>query len=204
MTRSFLAAVVITCATLACSGPDAGRAPDATEPVADAQPNVLFVFYDQYRSDIIGAYGGGANISTPHIDRIAREGTLLTNGLSTTPVCTPYRGMLMTGRYATHTGLMLNFLEANTTVTGIADVFRDAGYRTAFMGKWHLAAGSHKMPGSARRKAAGITLSRTSTRILTTTSCHRVRRASASRTGPRSTSMQTSWPPRTIETSRKS
>ena len=101
------------------------------------RPNVLFVFYDQYRSDVIGAYGGGDNISTPHIDRLAEDGVLFANGLSTTPVCTPYRGMLMTGRYPTHTGLMLNFLEANTTVRGIADAFRNEGYRTAFMGKWH-------------------------------------------------------------------
>ena len=51
----------------------------------------------------------------------------------------------MTGRHPTHTGLMLNFLEANTSVRGVADIFADAGYRTAFLGKWHLAAGSHKM-----------------------------------------------------------
>jgi len=116
------------------------------ETPADVErPNVLFVFYDQYRPDIIGAYGGGKNITTPNLDRLAREGMLFTNALSTTPVCTPYRGMLMTGRYPTHTGIMLNFLEANTSQTNIADVFSAAGYRTAFMGKWHLSAGSHKM-----------------------------------------------------------
>jgi arylsulfatase A-like enzyme len=110
-----------------------------------ARPNVLFVFYDQYRPDIIGAYGGTRNIETPNLDRLASEGVLFTNALSTTPVCTPYRGMLMTGRYPTHTGIMLNFLEANTKQTNLADVFSDAGYRTAFMGKWHLAAGGFKM-----------------------------------------------------------
>ena len=131
--------------TVACSG--ASPPADVDEPAATEpdRPNVLFVFYDQYRTDVIGAYGGGDNITTPHIDRLALEGALFTNGLSTTPVCTPYRGMLMTGRYPTHTGLMLNFLEANTSVRSVADMFSDAGYRTAFMGKWHLAAGSHKM-----------------------------------------------------------
>ena len=87
------------------------------EPADVERPNVLFVFYDQYRPDIIGAYCGGQNITTPNLDRLAREGMLFTNALSTTPVCTPYRGMLMTGRYPTHTGIMLNFLEANTSQT---------------------------------------------------------------------------------------
>ncbi len=128
--------------TVGCSGAPPAETPPAADP---GRPNVLFVFYDQYRSDIIGANGGGDNITTPNIDRLAEEGALFTNGLSTTPVCTPYRGMLMTGRHPTHTGLMLNFLEANTSVRGVADVFADAGYRTAFLGKWHLAAGSHKM-----------------------------------------------------------
>ncbi len=145
MTRPFLAAFTIAMVAMGCSAPNSTRAPSPDSAPSDSRPNVLFVFYDQYRADIIGAYDGGANIATPHIDRIAREGVLFTNGLSTVPVCTPYRGMLMTGRYPTHTGLMLNFLETNTTVTSIADVFRGAGYRTAFMGKWHLSAGSHKM-----------------------------------------------------------
>ncbi|GAH57942.1 unnamed protein product, partial [marine sediment metagenome] len=52
--------------------------------------------------------------------------------------------MLMTGRHPTHTGILLNFLEVPSNARGIAEVFREAGYRTAFMGKWHLAAGSHK------------------------------------------------------------
>lgn len=130
--------IVIVIVGASCKAP----APDAApEP---AGPNVVFVFYDQYRPDIIGAYGGGNNVTTPNLDRLAGEGMRFTNALSTTPVCTPYRGMLMTGRYPTHTGIMLNFLEANTSQTNIADVFSEAGYRTAFMGKWHLAAGGFK------------------------------------------------------------
>lgn len=145
MARTCLIAIGVAWATVSCSAPAPSPAPPANQVASSSAPNVLFVFYDQYRDDISGAYGGGANISTPNIDRLAAEGALFTNALSTTPVCTPYRGMLMTGRYPTHTGLMLNFLEANTTGTGVADVFSEAGYRTAFFGKWHLAAGSHKM-----------------------------------------------------------
>lgn len=137
MSRLSSFGVLLAWAACTTSPPETPFEPD--------RPNVLLVFYDQYRPDIIGAYGGGRNITTPHLDRLAEEGVLFTNALSTTPVCTPYRGMIMTGRYPTHTGIMLNFLEANTSQTNIADVFTTTGYRTAFMGKWHLAAGSHKM-----------------------------------------------------------
>lgn len=134
---SRLVSLLVLSAWAGCSSPP------PPEP-APERPNVLFVFYDQYRPDIIGAYGGGNNITTPSLDRLASEGMRFDNALSTTPVCTPYRGMLMTGRYPTHTGIMLNFLEANTSQTNVADVFSEAGYRTAFMGKWHLAAGGFK------------------------------------------------------------
>lgn len=61
------------------------------------RPNVLFFFADQLRADACSVYGG-KNISTPNIDKLASEGIRFTNGLSTTPLCTPYRGMVQTGR----------------------------------------------------------------------------------------------------------
>ena len=76
---------------------------------ASARPNILFIFDDQHRKDAVSCYGG-VNIQTPNIDRLAREGIRFTNALSTTPICTPYRGMLMTGKYPTHTGLVVNFV----------------------------------------------------------------------------------------------
>ena len=137
-------AVISLALLVACGSPSPGDRAGASQAV-DGRPNVLFVFYDQFRVDLIGAYGGHGNIRTPHLDRLAREGVLFTNGLSTVPVSAPYRGMLMTGRFPTHTGMMVNLLEANTSFTNVADVSGAAGYRTAFMGKWMLAAGSHKM-----------------------------------------------------------
>ena len=137
--RPLLVLIVLLLVTSACEKPSSIESEGEKK-----RPNVLFVFYDQLRADVLGAYGGGKNITTPHMDRLAQEGVLYTNALSTTPVCTPYRGMLMTGRYPTHTGIMLNFLETNPNLRGIADVFGDAGYRTAFIGKWHLAAGHFK------------------------------------------------------------
>ena len=105
-----------------------------------SRPNVLFFFDDQHRTDAVSCYGG-INIQTPNIDRLAREGIRFTNGRSTSPLCTPYRGMLMTGKYPTHTGLLVNFVNPHREERGIADAFRAAGYHTGFLGKWHLSSG---------------------------------------------------------------
>jgi len=101
------------------------------------QPNVIVVFNDQLRSVALGAYGG-ANIATPHIDRMAQEGMIFANAVSSCPLCAPFRGMLMTGRYPTHSGIVLNSIRANGKQRCIAHVFGEAGYHTGFIGKFHL------------------------------------------------------------------
>ena len=108
------------------------------------KPNILFVFDDQLRADVCGIYGS-RNITTPNIDRLAREGVVFTNSVSSCPLCTPFRGMLQTGRYPTHSGLLFNWIEASPVQNPhcIANVFAAAGYETGFIGKWHLAVGMH-------------------------------------------------------------
>ena len=88
------------------------------------RPNVLFIFFDQMRADACGVYGG-RDIQTPYIDRLAGQGARFTNALSTCPLCTPYRGMVMTGRYPTHSGLVLNGLAANPNQRCLGHIFRD-------------------------------------------------------------------------------
>ncbi|MHC4123095.1 MAG: sulfatase-like hydrolase/transferase, partial [Planctomycetota bacterium] len=110
------------------------------------RPNVLFIFDDQLRTDACSVYGG-KNIKTPHIDKLASEGIRFTNALSTCPLCTPYRGMLQTGRHPTHSGVLVNFVETNPNQQCIANIFADAGYHTGFIGKWHLAGGWIKHEG---------------------------------------------------------
>jgi len=117
--------------------------------LADAgsgKPNVLFIFDDQLRADACSVYGG-KNIQTPNIDKLASQGVRFTNAVSTCPLCSPFRGMLQTGCFPTHSGLVLNFLEVNPKQRCIAHIFRDAGYHTGFIGKWHLAAGMDKNLG---------------------------------------------------------
>jgi arylsulfatase A-like enzyme len=124
------------------------------------KPNVLFVFPDQLRADMCSVYGG-RNITTPNIDRLASEGVVFTNSVSTCPLCTPYRGMLQTGRYPTHSGVIINFVESSHAQNPhcLADLFGAAGYETGYIGKWHLAAGVHKgtIPSSGRAACSQAT-----------------------------------------------
>lgn len=111
----------------------------STPSAGTKRPNILFFFADQLRSQELTC-NGGTNIQTPNIDRLMREGVAFTNAISTCPVCTPYRGMLQTGRYPTHTGVVANWINMNPREYSIAEAFAGAGYETGFIGKWHLSA----------------------------------------------------------------
>jgi len=112
-------------------------------------PNVIVLFDDQLRADVCGAYGGGMNITTPNIDRLASQGMTFNNATSTCPLCTPFRGMMQTGRYPTHSGIVLNFIDAYPHQPTVAKIFAAAGYDTGFIGKWHLSAGRLTMAGKS-------------------------------------------------------
>jgi len=104
------------------------------------RPNVVFVLADQLRAASLPLYGE-TQIATPHIDRLAREGVTLTNAISTCPVCTPYRAMLVIGRHPQTTGHLINSTRTRHTEISVADAFAHQGYRTAWVGKWHLHTG---------------------------------------------------------------
>ncbi|MCZ2148821.1 MAG: sulfatase [Bryobacterales bacterium] len=113
---------------------------------ASPRPNILFILPDQVRPRDL-SINGGDNVVTPHIDSLAKEGVSFTNALSTCPLCTPYRGMMLSGRYPTHTGMVINWLESNPADPSIARALRSAGYGTGYIGKWHLNAGKMKRDG---------------------------------------------------------
>ena len=100
------------------------------------RPNIVFVFADQWRAQACG-YAGDANVQTPHLDRFAEEGLNFTNAVADCPVCSPYRASLLTGQYPLTHGVFLNdvCLRAETS---IAHTLGEAGYRTAYIGKWHV------------------------------------------------------------------
>ena len=107
----------------------------------DRAPNVVVLFPDQLRALSLPLFGE-QQISTPHIDRLASEGMLLENAVSNCPVCTPARAMLVTGRYPQTTGHLINTTRTRHSEISIADTFAHQGYKTAWVGKWHLHTGT--------------------------------------------------------------
>jgi len=108
-----------------------------TAPVAP-RPNVIVFFTDQQRWDTTGAHGNPLGI-TPNFDRICQRGTFFEYAFTPNPVCAPARAALQTGRYPTEVGVHCNGLTLPTGVPSMARWFGDAGFDTAYFGKWHLA-----------------------------------------------------------------
>jgi arylsulfatase A-like enzyme len=101
------------------------------------QPNIVFVFADQLRSQELSCYGG-VNIETPNLDRLADEGLRMTNAVSTYPICSPFRGMLLTGLYPLRSGISNNDHPLNPDLPSFAKASKEQGYNTAYIGKWHI------------------------------------------------------------------
>ena len=104
------------------------------------KPNVVFLLIDQLRALSLPLYGE-TQIATPNIDRLAAQGVVLDNAISNCPVCTPARAMLITGRHPQTTGHLMNSVRTRHSELSIADAMAKVGYRTGWVGKWHLHTG---------------------------------------------------------------
>lgn len=106
--------------------------------MTEKHPNIIFYFTDQQRSDTCGCYGQPLPI-TPCLDQLASEGVCFENAFSPQPVCGPCRAIFQTGKYATDTGCFRNSIALPQQVKTVANWLEEAGYQTAYIGKWHLA-----------------------------------------------------------------
>jgi arylsulfatase A-like enzyme len=102
------------------------------------RPNVIAFFTDQQRWDTTGVHGNPLGL-TPNFDTMAQCGTHVYNAFTCQPVCAPARASLQTGLYATETSVFRNGIALPQDMTTLAHHFGAAGYRTAYIGKWHLA-----------------------------------------------------------------
>ena len=103
-----------------------------------SRPNVILFFTDQQRWDSVGAYGASPLGLTPNLDALAARGTLFEHAFTCQPVCAPARACLQTGHWATQNGVWRNQIALDATQRTLGHWFRDAGYRTGYIGKWHL------------------------------------------------------------------
>ena len=129
--REFVVGATATAGSLTLGGKALG------EPAKPKRPNLVYVFADQLRYSSCG-YAGDALARTPNIDRLASEGVDYHQAVSSTPVCAPYRASLMTGKYQSSTGMVINELRMSPEHECFGQVLSRGGYQTAYIGKWHL------------------------------------------------------------------
>jgi len=106
------------------------------------RPNVIYVFSDEHRWQSM-PFTMEPHMITPNMERLAAEGMSLDNCCSTSPICVPYRAMLMTGQWPHQSGYVSNHWYGDGKSIGInsptiGHAFKQAGYKTGYVGKWHL------------------------------------------------------------------
>lgn len=107
---------------------------------AKKKPNVLYIMSDDHSAKAIGAYGGRlAKLNpTPTLDKLAAEGMLMENCFCTNSICSPSRATILTGQYSHVNGVKTLGGKIEKERQYLPLAFKDAGYQTAVIGKWHL------------------------------------------------------------------
>ncbi|MFQ5929023.1 MAG: sulfatase-like hydrolase/transferase, partial [Acidobacteriota bacterium] len=141
-TRSLLILCAVGVDLLIANGVSCSQ---ATIQSAAPRPNILLIFPDQMRAQDLGCMGN-ADVRTPNLDHVASEGILLQRTFANSPVCCPARATILTGKYVHQNGMIANDLRLRESEVTLAELLAHQGYRTGFIGKWHLDGGK-RLPG---------------------------------------------------------
>ncbi|MGA1595145.1 MAG: sulfatase-like hydrolase/transferase [Candidatus Nanopelagicales bacterium] len=134
----------------ACASPSTGGRPiPAPAPVRAraGAPNLLIVFSDDHRADHLGVTGAVPFLQTPVLDSLASDGMRFDNAYVTTALCSPSRATLLTGQYASRHGVQNNLSAWTPGTPSFFDSLAAAGYRCAYIGKWHMPGDLPDLPG---------------------------------------------------------
>ncbi|MFT3747234.1 MAG: sulfatase-like hydrolase/transferase [Agriterribacter sp.] len=117
------------------------------------RPNVIVIYTDDQGANDLNIYGS-ADLVTPNLDKLARKGVRFTHFYSASPICSPSRASLLTGRYPQRAGLpaMASSKEGEAGMPAeqftMSELFKSAGYITAHIGKWHIGYTPETMPNA--------------------------------------------------------
>lgn len=130
------------------------------------KPNLLIIYTDEHNFRTLGCYrelmsddqsfvwGAGVKVDTPHLDSLAEGGAICTSYYAASPVCTPSRAAFVAGKYPVATGAWSNNEPMHDDVVTFAEQLRRHGYKTAYVGKWHL--DGKKKPGFEPERKFGF------------------------------------------------
>ena len=136
--RTVITRFVFTAVALVLSAePVISIAVKSVDAAENERPNILFILSDDHRWDFLGS-AGHPYVQTPSLDRLAGEGIRFENAFVTTSLCSPSRASFLTGQYAHTHGVKNNMTPWRDSNVTFLEILKQAGYDTAFIGKWHM------------------------------------------------------------------
>jgi N-acetylglucosamine-6-sulfatase len=124
--------------------------PAVQDPAQVGSPNLLVIFSDDHRADHLGITGEVPFLQTPVLDQLAADGVRFDHSYVTTALCSPSRATLLTGQYASRHGVQNNLSAWIPGTPSFFDSLAAAGYRCAYIGKWHMPGDLPDLPGVER------------------------------------------------------
>jgi N-acetylglucosamine-6-sulfatase len=127
--------------------PQSLAAQTSPAPRTDKRPNIVFFLIDDLAETAVGYAGRFPFLKTPNIDALAAGGAVFANAFVTTSLCSPARASFPTGAYVHHHGVRDNRGATDPQLTIFPQMLQQAGYETAFIGKWHMVRKDSPRPG---------------------------------------------------------